>query len=947
VLAEYDKEWRERYHPRLDQCTSLIRDVHSATTYSREDFIENQSSQRSFADKQMESGIMRNTKARPKLIEVALPLEAINIACKADKDRKTGHIRNIHKWFAPMPLPALRAIIFSALVDAPEDEAGVRKMLDTISALMASGPESPSSESLSAAKRELRNQVDQDVYVLDPFCGGGSTLVEAQRLGLSAEGSDLNPIPLLISRALTVLPVRNRGRAPVGQNALLSSDGALDGFETDIREYAGRIKEAALKQLRDVYPAAPNGDPVLYWWWAHTVPSPNPAFSHCHTPLVTTWWLSRQSGNEQFLVPLPNSKTGKLAFRIERTGEPPKPSKDRCVFSNDPISYKYVREQAKKGNLRRMLLAVVSDGKGGRKHWVPDETQAKAAAVPAPDDLPVLAIPKDGLGISVHNYGFENWADLFCSRQQVMLKTFSDLIKDVPNLVRKDGGSEQQGRDIAMFLGLCLGKLAQASSTIVRVYVRDGPVAQAKPAFARGDIQLNWDFAETNPFAGSVGDWDQTVTTALRAYKLVDPTGPLTEVRQADARKSGSKHPGKYVVVTDPPYFAAIGYADLSEYFYYWMRLALRDICPDLFSTMGVPKTTELIASPARHGGKGPAAKYFVDGFTEAFQHLSRIAHPEYPTIVVYAQKQEEQSAEGEVSTGWEAMLEAMIEAGLGISGTWPISGTGSARMRAHGANSLASYIVMVCRPRGAGLPAASVREFLAVLKSELPNALHRLQQASIAPVDLAQAAIGPGMAVFTRYSKVVEADGSSMKVRKALSLINATLDEVLAAQEGEFDADTRWALTWFEQFGVDEGPFGVAETLTRAKNTAVNALELAGLVKAKGGKVRLLKRDELPEGWNPATDTRLRHWEVVQHLIRSLELDGESAAANLLRQLSGGMGEIARDLAYRLFSICERKGWSQEGLAYNSLVISWPEISRLAQSTNSGEKKETQSAMF
>jgi putative DNA methylase len=582
---------------------------------------------------------------KKKLIEVALPLEAINAACKSDKDRKTGHIRNIHKWFAPMPLPALRAILFATVLDAPENPDGLESRLNLIASLVANGPEAPDSDTLNSARKLLRQQLgSSQLWVLDPFCGGGSTMVEAQRLGLQAEGSDLNPIPVLISRCLTVFPKNYLGQKPLMGNNLINTENDTVGLVTDIKGYAARIGQALRHGLADVYPRAPNGDSVIYWWWAHTVPSPDPAFAHCLTPLVTSWWLSLRSGDHRFLIPEPNKATGQLTFRIGTKGSPPLPSKDRCLFSEAPITYKYVREQAQKKRLGRMLLAYVSDGESGRKYWVPDATHENAANSSFQVDLPSLSIPQDGLGISVQNYGIDEWSELFTPRQQKMLSTLAELIRKVPEWVQADGGSEQYGRDIAQYLGLGLGKLAQASSKIVRLNVRKGPSAKAEPAFARGDIQLNWDFAETNPFGNSVGDWNQVITTALRAFGLIDPSGAPVAVKQADARNSGSDHPSNYIVVTDPPYFAAIGYADLSEYFYFWMRLALKDICPDLFATVGVPKLTELIASPARQGGRSQAAEYFISGFTETFSHLSRISDPKFPIIVVYAQRQEEQS---------------------------------------------------------------------------------------------------------------------------------------------------------------------------------------------------------------------------------------------------------------------------------------------------------------
>lgn len=882
---------------------------------------------------------------RKKLIEVALPLEAINIACKADKNRKTGHIRNIHKWFAPMPLPALRALIFAALMDAPDNDDRMQELLRIISDLVVAGPDAPPDHILSRAKNELQVQLSgEELWVLDPFCGGGSTLVEAQRLGLPSEGTDLNPIPILISRALTVLPVRNRQQKPFVPTTLLTENETVSVFQGDIRRYAERVRESAIQAVGASYPVAPNGDPVVYWWWAHTVPSPDPAFGHCSTPLTTTWWLSLKTGNEQYILPEPDSATGSIRFRIAQGGTPPKASKDRCLFSNAPITYKYVREQAQAGRLNRMLLAFASDGDHGRKYWPPDALQIQAADVPLPGSLPSLLIPKDGLGISVHNYGISEWKDLFTSRQQQMLLAFTAAIRQVPSWVAADGGSEEYGRDTAMFLGLCLGKLAQASSTIVRLRLRKGPVAKAEPAFARGDIQLNWDFAETNPFGASVGDWTQIVTTALRAYGLVDATGPIAFVRQSDARQSGVHRPGKYLIVTDPPYFAAIGYADLSEYFYYWLRLALKDICPELFATIGVPKVTELIASPGRHGGRINASKHFLNGFTETFKHLATIADDRFPIIVVYAQKQEERAAEEDASTGWEAMLEAIVRAGLGITGTWPISGTGAARMRAHDVNSLASYIVMVCRSRRHTLPLASRRDFVGALKTEMPIALSQLQRGNIAPVDLAQAAIGPGMAVYTRYSQVIDAEGKPLSVRDAIALINRTLDEALAEQEGDFDADSRWAITWFEENGFNEGEFGRAEQLSKSKNTSVEGMAKVGIVRSGGGRVRLLRPDELPSEWDPTADHRFTAWEVVHHLIRVLGSGGESAAAELVTKL-GSKADVAREFAYRLYTLCERRKRAPEALAYNSLVQSWPEISRLAK--ESRKSTAIQESMF
>lgn len=641
------------------------------------------------------------------------------------------------------------------------------------------------------------------------------------------------------------------------------------------------------------------------------------------------------------MIPEADSNSGALRFRIGTQGAPPPPSKTQCVFSRAPITYKYAREQAMQGNLSRMLLAFVSDGPHGRRCWVPDAAQIQAASVPEPD-LPSLAIPSDGLGISVRNYNINEWKDLFLPRQQQTLASVVAAIREVPGWVMADGGDESYGRDVACFLGLCLGKLVQASSTIVRLNVRKGMTAKAEPAFARGDIQLNWDFAETNPFGGSVGDWSQVVRTALRGYKLVDPIGSAV-VTQADVRNSGVDHPGHYIVVTDPPYFAAIGYADLSGYFYYWLRQALKDVWPSLFATVDVPNMTELIASSDRHGGKVAAAQYFIKGFKEALTHLSKISHPDFPMVVVYAQQQEERLDERGASTGWEAMLEAILQAGLGITGTWPIWGARSARMRGIESNSLASYIVLVCRPQRVTLASATRREFIAALRAELPSALASLREASVAPVDLAQAALGPGIAVFSGYGRVLDASGRPVSVREALALIIQTLDELGAETEGEFDPDTRWAIAWFEQSAFENGEYGLAEQLSKAKNTSVSGMVDSGILKSKASKVRLLRPEELPER-DPVTDRRVTVWESAHRLVRELELGGEGAAAQLLAKL-GQKADLSRALAYRLYTICERKKRAAEALAYNGLVQSWPEIVRLAR--EGGKPSAQQGGLF
>jgi putative DNA methylase len=457
-----------------------------------------------------------------------------------------------------------------------------------------------------------------------------------------------------------------------------------------------------------------------------------------------------------------------------------------------------------------------------------------------------------------------------------------------------------------------------------------------RATFGRQALPMTWDFAEANIFGDAAGDYQRCIGSLCEVLDRLVPAR-CGQVEERDARQR-SDLVGRRLVSTDPPYYDNVPYADLSDFFYVWLRRSLAPIFPDLFGTLLVPKAQELVAEAARHGSREGARQFFEEGLNLAFRSVSLIQHPDYPLTVYYAFKQAEAEEQGGpagaestvASTGWETMLEGLIASGFSVTGTWPSRSEWATRIRGQSSNALASSIVLVCRPRPVDALSATRREFISALKRELPDALHKLQHGNIAPVDLAQAAIGPGMAVFSRYSKVLEANGSPMPVRTALALINQMLDEVLAEQEGEFDGDTRWALAWFEQYAMDEGPFGVAETLSTAKNTAVSGLAEAGILRARAGKVRLLKRDELPVDWDPGTDRRTTIWEVTQHLIRALEREGEGGAAALLRKM-GAAGEAARDLAYRLYSICERKKWAQEALAYNSLVIAWPEIARLA----------------
>ena len=722
---------------------------------------------------------------KKKLIEVALPLEAINIACKADKDRKTGSIRNIHKWFAPMPVPALRALTLAALLDDPGTEEGRENLMALISTLVASVVEAPDHRALERA-RDLINDTfaGSPPLVLDPFCGGGSTLVEAQRLGLRSVGGDLNPVPVLISKVLVELAPKVRGHPSLHSDGRLShGDDPFDGLRTDVKHYAQRMRSAAWDRLGPSYPTAPDGSTVAAWLWARTVPSPDPRLEGALTPLVSNWWLSKKRGAAAFVAPVVDVGQRKVDFEVKRSGEPDPPAKGRCLYSGAPIDFAYVRNQGMQGKLGLQMYAVVAQNDKERSYFPPDAAQLTAAEAVRPHEPPGEELPDRALSFGVQAYGLRHWSELFTSRQLLMLETFASLVREVGDWVRADGGSDEYAIVITAVLGLCIGKLAQFSTQLCVWYTRERTVGKVERAFAGHDVSLKWDFPEANPFGNSVGDWTGIVDTTLRALSFLDMTGPPGVVVQSDARKLGARYAGEVLVIADPPYFSAIGYADVSDFFYLWLRKALASTFPELFGTLKTPKADELIASPFRQGSRAEAARYFIEGFTETFAALRHASRADVPLVVIYAQREQERGENGRFSTGWEAILEAMLESGLMLTGTWPIRGTGSSRMIKSvggGTSSLATYVALVCRPRAADAPTVARREFLFQLRAELTTAIRQLQAAGIPPVDLHQAAIGPGMGVFSSHNGVVEADGSSMPVRSALQVINQVVDEVL-----------------------------------------------------------------------------------------------------------------------------------------------------------------------
>ena len=625
-------------------------------------------------------------------------------------------------------------------------------------------------------------------------------------------------------------------------------------------------------------------------------------------------------------------------------------------MSGTPITGDYIKAEGQAKRMGARLMAVVAEGDRGRVYLAPTAEHEETPGKAMPEWKPDQSLPDDPRNFWTVSYGLKLYQDLFTPRQLVALTTFSDLVGEARARVERDAivaglpddstplrdggtGATAYAEAVGVYLGIGIDRLADRSSTICGW---DSTRDCIRNTFGRQAIPMTWDYAEGNVFSNSTGNF----TSLLEWIEKFLVEVPATLYGSSSQMDASSQDRTQYKAIsTDPPYYDNIGYADLSDFFYVWLRRSLRPVFPDLFATLAVPKAEELVATPYRHGNKNKAEAFFLAGMTEAMRRLAEQAHPGFPVTIYYAFKQSETKGDtGTSSTGWETFLDAVIEAGFSVTGTWPMRTELGNRMTGMGTNALASSIVLVCRQRPADAPPATRREFVAALKSELPVALTHLQRGNIAPVDLAQAAIGPGMAVYTRYAKVLDATGKAFPVRDALALINRTLDEALAEQEGDFDADSRWALAWFEQSGFDEGEYGVAETLSKAKNTSVAGMVDAGILASRAGKVRLLRPEELPPDWDPMTDTRLTAWEMVHHLVRALGAGGESAAAELAAPL-GAKAEAARELCYRLYTLCERKKRNAEALSYNSLVQSWPEISRLAQEV--GRHGAEQSGLF
>lgn len=919
---------------------------------------------------------------KKKLIEVAIPLEAINAASAREKSIRHGHPSTLHLWWARRPLAACRAVLFAQLVDDPssnpdefptqESQEAERKRLFGIIEELVKWENSTNEEVLEKARAEIRKSCGGELPpIYDPFSGGGSIPLEAQRLGLPAYGSDLNPVAVVIGKAMIEIPPKFKSVDPIhpGPKGRQFYRGA-EALAEDVKYYGELMRDKTLERIGHLYPQVDlpkeygGGEAtVIAWIWARTVPSPDPAFADVRVPVTSSFTLGTKPGREAWVKATPDRKSKTVFYEVQRGGskdeiaQAKKGTKSgqanfRCILSEAPISGAYIDEAASRGEMGRVLLAVAAEGKKGRVYLSPSPAQLEAVALAdrhlGATETDFLRVPCRGTFASNaqgRKYGFETFEDYFLPRQLASLTALSESLRDLQTQIVSDctaagwpsdetplalggHGARAYAEAIRMYLAFAIDRSADRGSTICS-WDSSPKMEALRNTFARQAIPMTWDFAEGNPFSNSSGNFLSNVDWVARVIELLAPANEGF-VSQCDAQTL--EYPSNVVISTDPPYYDNIEYSDLSDFFYVWMKKNCGDIFPNVFGFLSTPKSEELVATRYRHGGQEQADRFFLDGMTQAIERMTQHVSNEFPATIYYAFKQSEVESEGISSTGWATFLQAVVQAGFSVVGTWPMRTEMSNRMVASGTNALANSVVLVCRKKETSADHITRAEFIRSLKRELPPAIAELQLANIAPADMPQSAIGPGMGIYSRYKAVLEADDSPMTVKTALQLINAELDEYLGGIQGEFDPDTRFAISWFEQHGMKAGDYGSADNLARARGISVDSVKHAGIVESAAGKVRLLTREELDEEWEPFNDDHLTIWECLQHLVRYHEKDGLSWETIRLMRMIADKAEAAKDLAYCLYDISANKRKDgKEATAYNAIIADWTELTREA----------------
>ena len=896
-----------------------------------------------------------------KLIEVALPLDKINAESAREKSIRHGHPSTLHLWWARRPLAAARAVIWSSLVDDPsshpelfpteEEQNRERQRLFQILEDLVVWENSNNEAVLDLARAEILKYTNGNPpALLDPFAGGGAIPLEAQRLGLEAHAHDLNPVAVMINKAMIEIPPRFAGQAPVnpearGRLAQGQAWKGASGLAEDVRFYGAWMKQEAFQRIGHLYPKVKlpreqgGGEAtVIAWIWARTVKCPNPACG-CEMPLVRSFTLSKKKGAEAWIEPQLSS--GKTVFRIHHSGKPKiEGTVSRkgavCPFCGTPAGFPYIRDEGKAKRINNLLMAVVADGKNGRVYLDADEEQRLNAIMDKPDSFPDAGLPVNPRDFKTPNYGLTTFADLFTPRQLTALTTFSNLVAEAQKRAEADAvaaglpndhlgldaggsGARAYGEAVGVYLAFVVDKLTDYHSSICSWH---NSGEKMRNTFGRQAIPMVWDYAESNPFCSSSGSYNNMLDWVVKSVDFF-PANQSGEASQFDAQSDCGFR--GIMVSTDPPYYDNIGYADLSDFFYVWMRSSLKNTYPELFRTMLVPKTEELIATPYRHEGSADKAKaFFEDGMLSACRQIYQYAREDIPVTIYYAYKQSDADDAGTASTGWETMLSSIVNAGFSITGTWPMRTEMAVRQVASGTNALASSIVLVCRKRPEDAPLTTRRNLIGALRRELRPALRKLQESNIAPVDLAQSAIGPGMGVFSRYRQVLEADGKPMSVRSALQVINEEIDLYFNEQVGELDLASRFCVDLYTQNAYNDIKYGAAEVLANAKGSSIPLMASHGVLYAKGGNVHLIERTELPA---KVDMNESNIWLLTQQLTQAMATGGIEACAQIVCSMFGSNAERAKDLAYRLYTIAEKKGWANEAYAYNALVVAWPDI--------------------
>ncbi|MEM6900131.1 MAG: DUF1156 domain-containing protein [Pseudomonadota bacterium] len=921
---------------------------------------------------------MTTTPYRKKLIEVAIPLEAINAASAREKSIRHGHPSTLHLWWARRPLAACRAVLFAQLVDdpsslpdefpTPELQDAERKRLFKIIEDLVKWENSTNEEVLDRARAEIRRScggVMPPVY--DPFSGGGSIPLEAQRLGLPAYGSDLNPVAVMIGKAMIEIPPKFKNMEPIHPGLKERNHYRnAEGLAEDVKHYGEWMRERAQERIGDLYPKVElpkaNGGgkaTVVAWIWARTVPSPDPAFSDADVPLISSFLLSSKKGQEAWIEPVIDKPSKTIDFRIRLGGTKEeieiaragtklgRGSNFKCLLTDTAITAEYVRKQGKTSGFGQRLIAVVANSSKGRVFLSPQRPQEDVAFSREPKNKPSQKQARNPRWFSPPEYGMETFGDLFTSRQLILLETYSDLVREVRERIfldfrsgdasedakpLRDGGkgAKAYSEAVSLYLAMGVSRLADIQNAFC---MWESSKTQVRHLFTRHAIPMLWDFAEAGAFSGSAGDFGVSLNSIVKAIARFIPNSEGIEI-QHDAQTV--KYPPGTVISCDPPYYDNIGYADVSDFFFCWLKPPLQDVYPEIFGVLATPKSEELVATPYRHGGKSGAEDFFLNGMRNAVANMAQQTGSNFPATIYYAFKQSEIAKEGISSTGWATFLQAVVEAGYAVVGTWPMRTEMANRMIASGTNALANSVVLVCRKKEVTAETITRAEFIRALKRELPPAIAELQAANVSPADMPQSAIGPGMGVFSRYAGVLESDDSPMSVKTALQLINKELDEFLNQVQGEFDADTRFAITWYEQNGMDKGDYGTADNLARARGIAVESVKHAGIIESAAGQVRILKRDELDKDWSPETDKHLTVWEMLQYLVRLHEVSGLSDDAAALLKRYGAQADAVKDLAYCLYDIAANKRREAgEATAYNALIADWTELTRMAASVS------------